>query len=512
MEASMKSKSLAWIIAMTLCAVLALPAWLAAQEPAKGREHHRYKLIDLETFGGATSYLAQGFNGTGSNSGVLDNQGTVVGAADTATPDPNLANSNGFFPSDGFIAHAFRWQRNLLTDLGALPGGNNSFASWISANGLTAGFSENGVIDPQFGVPQVNAVLWKDDEIINLGGYFSSASAVNNRGQVVGNTLNTGTLPALNVRAFLWQGGVMRDLGTLGGDSAQAFFVNERGQVSGVSYTNSAPSPLTGIPIQDPYLWENGTMLDIGALGGTFGVPNAMNNRGQVVGQSNLAGDANFHPFLWNKGVLTDLGTFGGDFGSAYWINEAGDIVGWATTPSDQLAHAFLWTKGEMKDLGTVNGQPCAFAQNINSKDQVVGVAFDCITDGGHAWLWENGGPIVDLNTLIPRGSTLTLELAENINDRGEIAGIGSPPGCANPFACGHAFVLVPCDEDNADEKDCEFDSEDAPAAEVAPSEPAPQIPSAAASQGKLSPDELVARYRSLITRRHHSFQNLPPK
>lgn len=80
-----------------------------------------------------------------------------------------------------------------------------------------------------------------------------------------------------------------------------------------------------------------------------------------------------------------------------------------------------------MTNLGTVNDQPCAFAQNINSKGQIVGVAFDCVTEGGHAWLWENGGPIVDLNTLVPPGSNLTLELAENINDRGEISGIGGP-------------------------------------------------------------------------------------
>jgi probable HAF family extracellular repeat protein len=505
METNMKFKTLTRSIAMASCVALVVPIWLAAQEQKKAKEHHHYKLIDLGTFGGSTSYLAQGFNGTGSNSRVLDNRGSVVGAADTAIPDPNLANSNGFFPSDGFIAHAFQWRRNSLTDLGALPGGNNSFATWICANGLIVGFSENGVIDPQFGVPQVNAVLWKDDEIINLGGYFSSASAVNDRGQVVGNTLNTATLPALNVRAFLWQEGVMRDLGTLGGDSAQASFVNERGQVSGVSYTNPTPNPLTGIPTQDPYFWEDGTMLDIGTLGGTFGVVNALNNRGQVVGQSNLTGDANFHPFLWNRGVLVDLGTFGGNFGSSFWINEAGEVVGWATTASDQMAHAFLWKKGEMKDLGTVNGQPCAFAQNINSKDQVVGVAFDCITDGGHAWLWENGGPIVDLNTLVPPGSTLTLELAENINDRGEITGIGSPPGCGNPFACGHVFVLIPCDSEHSDFDGCEEESEVAIPATL--SNPAPVNQNLTnLSQGSRLTPEMLAALRARSARRYPGF------
>jgi len=106
----------------------------------------------------------------------------------------------------------------------------------------------------------------------------------------------------------------MRDLGTLGGPDALpgAGCVNERnGLVAGASFTDSTPNPATGVPTQEPFRWENGTMTSLGTLGGSVGFAQCANNRGQVIGQSNLAGDLTFHPFLWEDGVLKDLGTFG---------------------------------------------------------------------------------------------------------------------------------------------------------------------------------------------------------
>jgi hypothetical protein len=86
----MKSRTLTCLTAMTVFTVLAFPLRLVPQEqqqPKKG--HHRYKLVDLGTFGGPDSYVGA----LGGVSQVLSDQGTVAGCADTSTPDPNCPNS-----------------------------------------------------------------------------------------------------------------------------------------------------------------------------------------------------------------------------------------------------------------------------------------------------------------------------------------------------------------------------------------------------------------------------------
>ena len=116
-------------------------------------------------------------------------------------------------------------------------------------------------------------------------------------------------------------------------------------------------------------------MKDLGNFGGTCTFAFDLNNRGQVVGGSALAGDQGQHPFLWDGKELTDLHTFGGDNGTAIAINEAGDAVGWATYP-DGTVRAALWKHGqEIKDLGVLPDYPLTFAGDINARGQVVGSA-----------------------------------------------------------------------------------------------------------------------------------------
>jgi probable HAF family extracellular repeat protein len=61
------------------------------------------------------------------------------------------------------------------------------------------------------------------------------------------------------------------------------------------------------------------------------------------------------------------------------------------------------------------------------------------------AFLWEDGGPMIDLNTRVPAGANLRLVYALSINERGDIFGLGLPPDIAfaDVFSRGHAFLLI---------------------------------------------------------------------
>jgi probable HAF family extracellular repeat protein len=452
----MKFAKLMCITAMALLVTLAIPGSLAAQEhPTK---HHQYQFVDMGTLGGPASYPY------GSGEQPINNRGMFAGYADTSTPDPFAPNC---YNLDCFVSHTFRWQDGVLTDLGAIADSSSIIA--INDRGWIAGNSQNGLIDPLTGGPESVAVLWEGNRLMNLGtlegGYESFAMFLNDPGQVVGFAQNLISDPffGTQVRTFLWdQHKGMQDLGTLGGPDSPAFgnvTINESGQVAGSSFTNSIVNPVTGFPTTEPFLWEKATgMKSLGTLGGTFGAPFFMNNRGQVVGNSNLAGDLTFHPFLWDKTKgITDLRTLGGDNGTVDQINEAGDVVGKADLPGSQTHDGFLWRKGTMTDLGTLPGDPCSRANWINEQRQIVGNSSDC-TNPFHAILWEDGGPAIDLNTLIPPNSSLQLTNAYDINDRGEIAGAGLPPGCqpVDVGICGHAFFLIPCGHGHAYEKECE--------------------------------------------------------
>jgi probable HAF family extracellular repeat protein len=422
----------------------------------------RYRLIDLGTLGGDNAFTVL-------PAVTLNNRGENIGQGSNGVPDPF---PDAQFTDDGTIWHGMLTTANgAVRDLGALTGVAQSIPVWISDNGLIVGTSENGLLDETADFPQLRPVLWDSarhlHDLGTFGGNTGFAAAVNNRGQVGGYATNTipedvdvasfmnGFLPAgQQVRAFLWDGGALRDLGTLGGNDAAAQAINEKGEVAGLSYTGTEINDTTGLPTVHPFIWRNGAMQDLGSLGGTLSTPASfafgpfgkfLNERGEVAGTSTLPGDETFHAFFWDKHGMIDLGTLGVRNSEAFFISDKGEVLGrFEVSLTPVVRHGFLWEKGHMTDLGAA--APCKRSSplSINSGGQIVGDIGACTDNPSDpnyfsAFYQEKGKPPVDIHSLIIPPSPIHLEDAGCINERGEISG-----GGFDADGRMHAVLLVP--------------------------------------------------------------------
>jgi probable HAF family extracellular repeat protein len=370
-----------------------LLAALAAAQPQP-----RYSVIDLGTLGGTYSF---GFG--------INSAGEVAGAA--ATPAQ----------TDGFAATAFLWSKQKgIIPLGVLgpplfPACPtcNSGAAGVGALGEVAMGSEIATLDPNgedFGQGDppnpthrvTRGAIWRNGVMTVLpnlpGGNNASVFWINNRGQISGVAEN-GTFDSscsqvtpFQVQRFqpvIWGPGgeIERVLSPLKADwVAYAFTINDSDEVVGAS----GPCSTTGLPpfaisntiAAHAVLWEkDGSVADLGSLGGAANIASSINNRGEVVGTSPK--DGTIHAFLWTrqKGML-DYGAFPGAVatvpGCCHTINDRGEIVGFSIEPNNPyFGRALIWQGTEPKDLNAFVRDPGPFVQltgafSINDAGEIV--------------------------------------------------------------------------------------------------------------------------------------------
>jgi probable HAF family extracellular repeat protein len=377
-----KSRTWPCIIAMTLIATLAIPVRLAAQ--AHNQHQPRYTITDLGTLGGTFS---QAFG--------INNNGFVVGFA-TLSGDTAL--------------HAFLWRKGMMTDLSTLAPADTlpiSVAFSINDKDEIVGMSETSVPDPL------------GEDFCGFGDHLIC-------------------LP------FLRRASVMNPLPTLGGNNGQASAVNNRGQVVGVAETDKT-DPTCQNPVVKPAIWEKGEVHALptapfrdGIVGGGPG-PAENNDKGQVVYVAVTCDFSATRTLLWHNNRVTDMGTFEGLSLTPTSINNKGQATGTYTTNTG-LNRGFLWQDGVAIDLGSLPDHPQVHGNSIDDRGQIAGQT--CVLDQSSCtvFLWQNGA-MTDLNDVVPADSSLYMFDPSTINSVGEIVGLAIDK---NSGACCHGFLAIP--------------------------------------------------------------------
>jgi probable HAF family extracellular repeat protein len=307
-----------------------------------------------------------GLGGPNSSALSVNEWGQAVGEAETANPDPNQEDFCGFGDQHG--CEAFVWQNGVMSALAPLKDAN--------------------------GVPGLNA----------------TAKGINRSGQIAGmaeNTTADSTCPPYN----------------------------------------PSPTALQFQKYQfKPAIWANGGVQELPTSGGALfansfsdpdGIVFAINNSGQAVGSTGTcSGLTNLgtylygrHATLWQNGSVIDLGNLGGiapgTGNFAYDINRSGHVVGTSGT-ADGSFHAFFWSPETLiQDLGTLPGDTASLGLAISDVGDIGGISFPANPNASpRAFIRPDGGAMVDLNSLVPANTTLYLFSACSINSRGEIVGL----------------------------------------------------------------------------------------
>lgn len=250
--------------------------------------------------------------------------------------------------TDGNGPHAVLWTDGGIIDLSGSEEVGGAYG--INGSGQVVGYS---AIDRDNRQSTQHATLWQNGKSIDIDllavekrGRVNASFAydINDVGEIAMYSMVVGKgMVSSTDRAVVWNGYKSKVLEPLAGHLSSASAINNVGQVAG--YSRISPKSFDTHAV----LWTNSTALDLGTLGGRNAKAIALSNAGQVVGESETV-DGKTHATLWNGDVAVDLNShLDPDRKRAGWvmerangINDKGWIIGEAINEQLKVTRAFL--------------------------------------------------------------------------------------------------------------------------------------------------------------------------
>ena len=402
----MKTASTLVVVTGCLSLLGILPGCLSSQKPYHLDQNSRIRNQTLSS--SSTQSPIKLPAAKGAEKFVVTDLGTLGGKRIHPHAINNLTQIVGEAETSENVFHAFLWQKGQITDLGGYP---DDFST----------------------VPHASPI-WVSSPAA------SSAASISNKSQAVGESESTSG--GFEYHAMIWDQGQIGDLGTvLYGDSS-ATKINDQGQVVG-SDIEEDDLPLTREYYSKPFLSQNNQLKLLPFMPESASI----NNKGEIVGvplgaphslviqangkQKRLAG------LVLTKRVFRTV------------INDKEQVIVVETDYPDESpdgysmfpAYSTFWQHGKVVKLSGLKSYPIAEAEDLNNHGDIVGWVRQKHTEQypvpGEAVLWHRG-VLTDLNREIDKKLGWQLQEAAAINDKGEITGSGQLNGAE------HAFLLTP--------------------------------------------------------------------
>jgi probable HAF family extracellular repeat protein len=211
-----------------------------------------------------------------------------------------------------------------------------------------------------FRIVGTNPPRYTASELGTLGGDDAEGWGINNHNHVAGMAAATNNLGA---RAVWAHSGILQEVAPLEVGWSWAYAINDSTNIIGAKIFDGGGTTVA-------FLWTPAEgLVDLSASGNAL--PTAINRHGTIVGYANSQGKPT--PLLWENRVVRDF--LAPMEGMAMTINDAGQIGGGYRTNAS-MPHPFVWRNGELTRLpelstygGTVN--------DINNPGLAVGVAYN---------------------------------------------------------------------------------------------------------------------------------------